>query len=50
MANLVLISLVDATLAGADLTVLSRDSEDEVDWKALVVEDEVDWEALVAEK
>jgi hypothetical protein len=31
MANLVPISLIDATSAGADLIVLSSDSEDEVD-------------------
>jgi hypothetical protein len=47
MVNFVPISIVDATLAGVDLIVLSSDSEDEVDWEALAVEDEVDWEALV---
>jgi hypothetical protein len=31
------------------LIVLSSDSEDEVDWKALIAEDEVDWEVLAAE-
>jgi hypothetical protein len=31
-----------------DLIVLSSDSEDEVDWKALVAKDEVDREALAA--
>jgi hypothetical protein len=49
VANLVPISIVDATSAGADLIVLSSDSEDEVDWEVLVTEDEVDWEALEAE-
>jgi hypothetical protein len=49
VVNLVPISLVDATSAGADLIILSSDSEDEVDWEALAAEDEVDWEALVAE-
>jgi hypothetical protein len=31
------------------LIVLSSDSEDEVDWEALIVEDEVDWEVLATE-
>jgi hypothetical protein len=31
------------------LIVLSSDSEDEVNWEALIVEDEVDWEVLAAE-
>jgi hypothetical protein len=31
------------------LIILSSDSEDKVDWKALAAKDEVDWEALVAE-
>jgi hypothetical protein len=48
MANLIPISLVDATSVGADLIILSSDSEDKVDWKALAAKDEVDWEALVA--
>jgi hypothetical protein len=47
--NLVLVSLVDATLAGADLIIFSSDNEDEVDWEALTTEDEVDWEVLEAE-
>jgi hypothetical protein len=42
VVNFVPISLIDATLARADLIVLSSDSEDEVDWEALTVEDEVD--------
>jgi hypothetical protein len=42
VANLVPVSLVDATSVGADLIVLSSDSEDEVDWEALTAEDEVD--------
>jgi hypothetical protein len=49
VVNFVPISLVDATSARADLIVLSSDSDDEVDWEALVVEDEVDWEVLVVE-
>jgi hypothetical protein len=48
MANLVPISLVDITSVGADLIVLSSDSEDEVGREALATEDEVDKEALVA--
>jgi hypothetical protein len=48
MANLVSIPLVDATLMGFDLIILSSGSEDEVDWEALVAENEVDWEALAA--
>ena len=46
VVNLVPISLIDATLSGADLIVLSSDSEDEVDWEALAAKYEVDWEAL----
>jgi hypothetical protein len=34
---------------GVDLIVLSSDSEDKVDWEALVAKDEVDWETLAAE-
>jgi hypothetical protein len=48
VANLIPISLVDATSAGVNLIILSSDSEDEVDWEALAAEDEVDWETLVA--
>jgi hypothetical protein len=48
MANIVSISLVDATLIGFDLIVLSSGSEDEVDWEALIAKNEVDWEALAA--
>jgi hypothetical protein len=33
---------VSAPLVDAKLIMLSSDSEDEVDWEALVVEDEVD--------
>jgi hypothetical protein len=33
----------------AKLIVLSSDSEDEVDWEALIVEDEVNWEVLATE-
>jgi hypothetical protein len=40
-ANLVPVSLVDATSAGVDLIVLSSDSEDEVDCEALAAKDEV---------
>jgi hypothetical protein len=42
MANLVSIPPVDATSVEVDLIVLSSDSEDEVDWEALVAGDEVD--------
>jgi hypothetical protein len=42
VANLVPVSLVDATLVGVDLINLSSDSEDEVEWEALTAEDEVD--------
>jgi hypothetical protein len=49
VVNLVPISLVYATSVGADLIILSSDTEDEVDRVALVTEDEVGWEALVAE-
>jgi hypothetical protein len=31
------------------LIILSSDSEDEIDWKALIAKDEVDWEVLAAE-
>jgi hypothetical protein len=31
------------------LIILSSDSEDEVEWEALVTGDEVDWEALAIE-
>jgi predicted dinucleotide-binding enzyme len=47
-ANLVSVPPVDAALMGVDLIVLSSDSEDEVDWEALIAGDEVDWEALAA--
>jgi hypothetical protein len=40
---------VSAPLVDAKLIVLSSDSEDEVDWKALIAEDEVDWEVLAVE-
>jgi hypothetical protein len=33
----------------ADLIILSSDSEDEVDWEALIAEDEINWEALASE-
>jgi hypothetical protein len=32
-----------------NLIALSSDSEDEVDWEALITEDEVDWEVLATE-
>jgi hypothetical protein len=47
VANLVSVPPVDAALMGVDLIILSSDSEDEVDWKALVVADEVNWEVLL---
>jgi hypothetical protein len=40
---------VSAPPVDAKLIVLSSDSEDEIDWKALIAEDEVDWEVLAAE-
>jgi predicted dinucleotide-binding enzyme len=49
MANLVSVPPVDAASMGVDSIILSSDSEDEVDWEALVAGDEVDHEALVAE-
>jgi hypothetical protein len=48
VANLVSVPPFDATLIGVELIVLSSESEDEVDWEALVAGDEVDWEALAA--
>jgi hypothetical protein len=47
--NLVSVPSVDADLMGVDLIILSSDSENEVDWEALIVEDKVDWEVLAAE-
>jgi hypothetical protein len=49
VANLVSIYPVDATSIWVDLIILSSDSEDEVEWEALVAGDEVDWEALATE-
>jgi hypothetical protein len=49
VANLFFVPPVDVALMGVELIVLSSDSEDEVDWEALVARDEVDWEALAAE-
>jgi hypothetical protein len=42
-------SILSLLPVDAKLIVLSSDSEDEVDWKALIAEDEVDWEVLAAE-
>jgi hypothetical protein len=39
--NLVSVPPIDAALIGVDLIILSSDSEDEVDWEALVTRDEV---------
>jgi hypothetical protein len=47
--NLVSVPPIDANLMGVDLIILSGDSEDEVDWEALIAEDKVDWEVLAAE-
>ena len=49
MVTLVPLSAADATSTRVDLIVLSSDSEDEVDWEALVAKDEVDWGALAVE-
>jgi hypothetical protein len=49
VANLVFVPSIDVALIGVDLIILSSDSEDEVDWEALVARDKVDWKALAAE-
>jgi hypothetical protein len=40
---------ISAPPIDAKLIVLSSESEDEVDWKALIAEDKVDWEVLATE-
>jgi hypothetical protein len=40
-ANLVFVPPIDAASVEVDLIVLSSDSEDEVDWEALITRDEV---------
>jgi hypothetical protein len=47
--NLISVPSIDAASMDADLIILSSDSEDEVDWEALIAEDEINWEALASE-
>jgi hypothetical protein len=47
--NLVFVPPADADLMVVNLIALSSDSENEVDWVALIAKDEVDWEVLTVE-